>query len=449
MVESDVPSPAAAVASGRVGAGPSLSSSHNHLLVIDPDDLVFTSVRGGQTCSRTVRLTNPLTVPVSFTIRAGSPARYTLSPTQFHIGGGETALLEVRLRVSPSASALRLGSGSSRVGGGAAAGVKDVFHLRSEFFTQKFHATWYAWTSTPPPPRSTTTNDPRGGQVAHNLPDSTLAAFMAEGGAAGVRTQKVDEAAVAAKRERTEAKARKAALEAQEASERAAREALEAEQKRKAQAEADLFRPLERASVQAARQAAHHSALQPPSMASAAAATTSSTTTEPASSSAVSARDYLALSQKVRTLQSELDARQQEVQQWEFNYAHLEKEYRAVLEQVSSLHTAARAPPSAIEIQAHIDRALARERAAAESKDQKVLLVLRAKDAELASRHDLIQQHETTLSHQAFTIGQLEAELISRDARDKEERRRLAQTIEELQARLGGAKASSAADPRQ
>lgn len=77
-------------------------------------------VTGTQAYTQTVTLTNNLRATVEATIRAGSPDRYTLSPASLALRPGQSAAVEVVLRVLKYAARRKA----------TQAGQRDIFHIR-------------------------------------------------------------------------------------------------------------------------------------------------------------------------------------------------------------------------------------------------------------------------------------------------------------------------------
>jgi hypothetical protein len=480
----------------RAGSSASgIGSSANRMLHIEPEELVFQNVQLKQTYKQSIRITNSLQVPVEFTIRS-SHARYTVSPAAMTLKAGETSTVEVALKIlheirPPTVAGVPQADHC----------IKDVFHLRSQFFAQRFHATMYPATAAghqrqpsavasprsesnsaqPSPAHSRSASNvsfsgiqtvfnhsrnpssasalqsiqsippsdalsarhsrnasslsfcslptdnaqSKSGALAslsahhsRNPSGSNLSVISSSGSAGGsskisaamdiVRREKARE-----KEQQRKADEKAAALREQQ---RLQQEAAEQKERDRHTNEAELYKPFERASLKEARANIAVSSLFPPS---------SLSTKDPIhSGTAVSTREFLALSQKARALQSELDAVTQERDQERFNYAQLEKEYVFALKQVDQLHAASRAHRP-VDVQAQLDELLRDERAQLEVKNQRVLAVLRTKDAAIADREETIARQDRLLQAQAFRLGELEAQL--------QERNRIAQQMEREQ----------------
>ena len=415
---------------------------------------MFPSVKLRQTYSQCVRITNPLEFPVEFSIRAGSPIRYKISPSVLTLKGGESALVEIRLRVlthtKPKASFTNpavAGTALSSAASGASSeqvekGIKDIFHIRSEFFTQKFYASWFAWGSHAPTSAGAAGNaaaaSSASSSVAHNLPDSTLEGYEREGGAAGIRAQRTEDAE-ARKNDRLKAKA-------QAASESA-----------KAQAEAELHRPFERSSILTqskvgaeerpsdrsssilaqAKQPLSHTALLPPSLGG---GSTLHGAAAPSLSS-VTNHDFLALTQAHRQLGSEVDRKNLEIQQWEFNYSQLEQECKFLSEQLAAAKSS---QPQPVNVQAQVDELLRAERAEVERKNQKVLALLMSKDAQLREKDSEISSLLSQIDEYAQALSQVEESLALEKSQAASREKKMQQKIDEMHAALTEAAAQAA-----
>jgi hypothetical protein len=477
----------------RAGSSASAAgSSSTRMLHIEPEELVFANVQLKQTYKQSIRVANPLQVPVEFTIRS-SHARYTVSPAAMTLKAGETGTVEVALKIlheirPPTVAGVPQADHS----------IKDVFHLRSQFFAQRFHAVMYPATAAanqrpgsaaasprsvsnsaqPSPSHSrsassvsfsgiqTIFNHSRNPSSASALQSLQLQSIPSDSSSArhsrntssvsfngllnsqsksgslaslsahhsrhpsgsnlsvttsggGGSSSKISAAMDLVRREKARDKEqqRKAEerAEALREQQRLQKEAAEQKERDRHTTEAELYRPFERASLKEARANIAVSSLFPPSSLS------STSKDSSASFSAVSTREFLALSQKARSLQNELDATTMERDQQRFNYEQLEKEYAFALRQVDQLHGASRAHRP-VDIQAQLDDLLRAERAQLEVKNQRVLAVLRTKDAAIADREETIAMQDRMLQQQAFRLGELEAQL--------QERSRIAQQME-------------------
>ena len=149
------------------------ADTHNHLLLIEPEEVVFTNVRINQvqhlnqrstsictsafeycmtppppppphvptwlpqTYSQCVRITNPSAHTVAFSVRPGAPERYAVVPAStVRLPPNAHALFEVRLRLARAPHPKRAGADVAH---------KDVFHVHGDHFSQKFFGVFYAW----------------------------------------------------------------------------------------------------------------------------------------------------------------------------------------------------------------------------------------------------------------------------------------------------------------
>ncbi|KAG2494916.1 hypothetical protein HYH03_006851 [Edaphochlamys debaryana] len=102
-------------------------------VLLEPEELQYRDVKLSQVYAQTVQVTNTLRGPVELTIRPGSTDRYTVVPSTLRLRGGESGVLEVRLRV------LRFAQRQKAV----EQGQRDVFHVKGSHFDQKFYATFW------------------------------------------------------------------------------------------------------------------------------------------------------------------------------------------------------------------------------------------------------------------------------------------------------------------
>ncbi len=111
--------------------GPSISTS---FLIIEPAELLFNDVVEKKPYAQFVRLTNPSVIlPVSFTIRPGSPGRFTVSPHSITLTPSQSTLVEVRLLL-PAPLAVKTTAGMLK------STQRDVFYIKGEHFECRFHA---------------------------------------------------------------------------------------------------------------------------------------------------------------------------------------------------------------------------------------------------------------------------------------------------------------------
>lgn len=79
-----------------------------------------------QTYTQTVKLTNHLRATVEANIRAGSPERYTLLPASLTLRPGQSATVDVVLRVLKFAARKKA----------TQSGQRDIFHIRVRLSSQ-------------------------------------------------------------------------------------------------------------------------------------------------------------------------------------------------------------------------------------------------------------------------------------------------------------------------
>ena len=107
---------------------PKQTSLSSQLLVITPNELQFHNVEIGERYQRQLTISNPLSYRVEFTIRPGNTERYEVIPSQIKLDPKSEVSVTVQLCVprplKPLKSHIR----------------KDIFHIKSTFFEQKFHS---------------------------------------------------------------------------------------------------------------------------------------------------------------------------------------------------------------------------------------------------------------------------------------------------------------------
>ncbi|KAG1664653.1 hypothetical protein FOA52_011790, partial [Chlamydomonas sp. UWO 241] len=103
------------------------------VLSVDPADLTFDDVQFGQVYTQTIYVTNTLKGQVEASIKPGASERFSVSPSTVKLKGNETAAVEVKLRVLKFAQRQKA----------VEQGQRDVFHIKANFFDQKFYATFF------------------------------------------------------------------------------------------------------------------------------------------------------------------------------------------------------------------------------------------------------------------------------------------------------------------
>ena len=104
-----------------------------------PSDIDFGQVALNQTYVRAVDIRNPLSCPVEFSVRPGSD-RFSVSPCDdLTVEADSRIRLILRLRILKSVK--KRGDNRTR---------RDIFHVKSKFFEQKFYASYDVLDSQPP-----------------------------------------------------------------------------------------------------------------------------------------------------------------------------------------------------------------------------------------------------------------------------------------------------------
>eukprot|EP00210_Caulerpa_lentillifera_P009239 g8806.t1 len=102
-------------------------------LTFYPDQLIFQDVKFNETYTHVVSIRNNLSATVDICLRAGSVDRYTINPEQIQIKPGELSNVEIKLKVVRYAHIKKA----------ASQGQKDIFHIKSKFFDQKYYCTFF------------------------------------------------------------------------------------------------------------------------------------------------------------------------------------------------------------------------------------------------------------------------------------------------------------------
>eukprot|EP00474_Spongospora_subterranea_P005014 CRZ05472.1 hypothetical protein [Spongospora subterranea] len=119
-------------------------AEHNHMMKIEPEELLFTSVRLNQVYTQCVRITNPMPWAVDIEISPGSD-RFAVQPSHVQLPASGQALIEVRLHLRKPIPKPRK---AKEVAYDCDHMHRDIFHVRSSFFQQKFFALISLWGST-------------------------------------------------------------------------------------------------------------------------------------------------------------------------------------------------------------------------------------------------------------------------------------------------------------
>eukprot|EP00466_Bigelowiella_natans_P015503 jgi/Bigna1/145849/aug1.104_g20557 len=113
---------------------PASRLKHNHVLDLDPEEIIFTNVRLHQAYSKCIRIFNPLPSKVQISILPGNPSYYKIFPETTEIAAGNNVLIEVQLKLHNPPPKPR---GSK--------GHKSVFRIKSQLFEQRFFGLFYVW----------------------------------------------------------------------------------------------------------------------------------------------------------------------------------------------------------------------------------------------------------------------------------------------------------------
>ncbi|BDA46361.1 hypothetical protein COCOBI_08-4530 [Coccomyxa sp. Obi] len=109
------------------------------LLTLDPEELVFKDVYLKQTYTQTLKITNNLRATVEATIQSGSSDRFEVIPSKIFLKSGHSCQVQVKLKVLKYVQKKKA----------AEQGQRDVFRIRvpdlsyATYFDQKFYATFF------------------------------------------------------------------------------------------------------------------------------------------------------------------------------------------------------------------------------------------------------------------------------------------------------------------
>ncbi|CAL8462495.1 g2028 [Coccomyxa elongata] len=103
------------------------------LLTLDPEELVFRDVYLKQTYTQTLKITNNLRATVEATIQCGSNDRFEVIPSKIFLKSGHSCQVQVKLKVLKYVQKKRA----------AEQGQRDVFRIKATYFDQKFYATFF------------------------------------------------------------------------------------------------------------------------------------------------------------------------------------------------------------------------------------------------------------------------------------------------------------------
>ncbi|CAD7695444.1 unnamed protein product [Ostreobium quekettii] len=86
-----------------------------------------------QTYTQKITFTNSLGAVVDATIRPGSPERYEVTPSELSLKPGDSVEVTVKLRILKFAQKSKASE----------QGQRDIFHIKSKYFEQKYYATFF------------------------------------------------------------------------------------------------------------------------------------------------------------------------------------------------------------------------------------------------------------------------------------------------------------------
>jgi len=114
-------------------------------LVVEPAEPCIYNVRLHQAYRTTVTLRNDTRNALELTVRAGSPERWAVAPSTVFLEAGRTMRVDLRLKLAREIRPKKTAGAAVREGDdedGGAARQRDVFHVKGEFFEQKFYASF-------------------------------------------------------------------------------------------------------------------------------------------------------------------------------------------------------------------------------------------------------------------------------------------------------------------
>lgn len=114
-------------------------------MVVEPAEPCIYNVRLHQAYRTTVTLRNDTRNALELTVRAGSPERWAVAPSTVFLEAGRTMRVDLRLKLAREIRPKKTAGAAVREGddeGGGAVRQRDVFHVKGEFFEQKFHASF-------------------------------------------------------------------------------------------------------------------------------------------------------------------------------------------------------------------------------------------------------------------------------------------------------------------
>ena len=114
-------------------------------MVVEPAEPCIYNVRLHQAYRTTVTLRNDTRNALELTVRAGSPERWAVAPSTVFLEAGRTMRVDLRLKLAREIRPKKTAGAAVREGddeGGGAVRQRDVFHVKGEFFEQKFYASF-------------------------------------------------------------------------------------------------------------------------------------------------------------------------------------------------------------------------------------------------------------------------------------------------------------------
>ncbi len=114
-------------------------------MVVEPAEPCIYNVRLHQAYRTTVTLRNDTRNALELTVRAGSPERWAVAPSTVFLEAGRTMRVDLRLKLAREIRPKKTAGVAVREGddeGGGAVRQRDVFHVKGEFFEQKFYASF-------------------------------------------------------------------------------------------------------------------------------------------------------------------------------------------------------------------------------------------------------------------------------------------------------------------
>ena len=140
-------------------------SDPHAMLTVEPEEPVIHDVRLQQAYRTTVTLRNHSRNALELTVRAGSPERWAVAPATVFLEAGRTMRVDLRLKLTRELRPRRLAGGAGATNAEAesrgAHRQRDVFHVKSPFFEQRFHASFVT---------AATDDAPGSGAAAHKSP---------------------------------------------------------------------------------------------------------------------------------------------------------------------------------------------------------------------------------------------------------------------------------------